>query len=187
MSPNYLLTEAFPRPSYPYHTGRGGAGNVVRKRPQLVNSSNANTINSSDSLNNSTIDPELANCVYPPPRGMSVSTNATRPSQRWKGLSSGRGGFGNLHPASELAMFSFDEELERLNKTQDSIAPVYHVGRGGMGNLARDRASTSVTDSPWSSSTSYSMSASSAESTESEGSRLRSALEKIKNNFSWLR
>ena len=33
-----------------------------------------------------------------------------------------------------MAIFSFDEELEKLSKAQETIAPVYHIGRGGAGN-----------------------------------------------------
>jgi Protein of unknown function (DUF3602) len=38
--------------------------------------------------------------------------------------------------ASERPIFSFDEELERQTKMQASMAPVYHIGRGGAGNFA---------------------------------------------------
>lgn len=34
-------------------------------------------------------------------------------------------------------MFSFDEELEHQMKQARNVAPVYHVGRGGAGNLHR--------------------------------------------------
>jgi hypothetical protein len=37
-------------------------------------------------------------------------------------------------------MFSFDEELERQRKITAHQAPVYHVGRGGAGNLVDDMA-----------------------------------------------
>jgi len=47
----------------------------------------------------------------------------------------GRGGVGNAHSASERAMFSFDEELQRDKLRRDSIAPMYTVGRGGAGNI----------------------------------------------------
>ncbi|RVD83807.1 uncharacterized protein DFL_005581 [Arthrobotrys flagrans] len=47
----------------------------------------------------------------------------------------GRGGVGNAHAASERAMFSFDEELQRDKLRRDSIAPMYTVGRGGAGNI----------------------------------------------------
>lgn len=40
-----------------------------------------------------------------------------------------------MHPASERAIFSFDEELERQLRRENAIAPVYHVGRGGAGNM----------------------------------------------------
>ena len=41
-----------------------------------------------------------------------------------------------MHLASERAMFSFDEELERQRLAE---APVYHVGRGGVGNAVDER------------------------------------------------
>ena len=48
----------------------------------------------------------------------------------------GRGGAGNVHhPPSERAIFSFDEELERQLSQDRHAAPVYHVGRGGAGNV----------------------------------------------------
>jgi len=47
----------------------------------------------------------------------------------------GRGGLGNTHSASERAMFSFDEELQRDKLRRESIAPMYAVGRGGAGNI----------------------------------------------------
>jgi len=47
----------------------------------------------------------------------------------------GRGGVGNAHSASERAMFSFDEELQRDKLRRESVAPMYAVGRGGAGNI----------------------------------------------------
>ena len=47
-----------------------------------------------------------------------------------------------MHPASERALFSFDEELERQLKYEKDIAPVFHTGRGGAGNLVYGDAST---------------------------------------------
>lgn len=47
----------------------------------------------------------------------------------------GRGGAGNVHPSTERAMFSFDEELERDRLIHEHSAPVYSIGRGGKGNL----------------------------------------------------
>jgi len=35
-------------------------------------------------------------------------------------------------------MFSFDEELERQRKLMEHQAPIYHIGRGGAGNLVDD-------------------------------------------------
>ncbi|KAK6359011.1 hypothetical protein TWF696_000183 [Orbilia brochopaga] len=47
----------------------------------------------------------------------------------------GRGGIGNAHLASERAIFSFDEELQRDRLRRETIAPMYTVGRGGAGNI----------------------------------------------------
>ncbi|KAJ6257308.1 hypothetical protein Dda_8197 [Drechslerella dactyloides] len=47
----------------------------------------------------------------------------------------GRGGIGNAHMASERAIFSFDEELQRDRLRHERIAPMYTVGRGGAGNI----------------------------------------------------
>ena len=52
-----------------------------------------------------------------------------------KPFATGRGGAGNIHPSSERAIFSFDEELERQMSRDRHAAPVYHVGRGGAGNV----------------------------------------------------
>jgi len=55
----------------------------------------------------------------------------------------GRGGAGNMHTASERAMFSFDEEMARERLREETTAPVFHVGRGGAGNAAHaDRGET---------------------------------------------
>lgn len=42
-----------------------------------------------------------------------------------------------MHLGSERAIFSFDEELERMTLVD---APVYHVGRGGAGNAVDERS-----------------------------------------------
>jgi len=47
----------------------------------------------------------------------------------------GRGGAGKTHAASERAMFSFDEELQREKLRREAAAPIYAVGRGGAGNI----------------------------------------------------
>lgn len=37
---------------------------------------------------------------------------------------------------SERAIFSFDEELEQQLRRDARAAPIYHVGRGGAGNVS---------------------------------------------------
>ena len=41
-------------------------------------------------------------------------------------------------------MFSFDEELERVRRGSEGMAPVYHIGRGGVGNLSDERISAAT-------------------------------------------
>ncbi|KAI9368778.1 hypothetical protein BJX61DRAFT_198767 [Aspergillus egyptiacus] len=108
-SVNYRVIE--PHPSIPHssrpalHTARGGAGNVISLK------------------NTKTTDSRTA--TGPP--------SLTRLDSRVPAtFTSGRGGAGNVHSSSERAIFSFDEELER---EMHSAAPVYHVGRGGAGNM----------------------------------------------------
>ncbi|GES60989.1 hypothetical protein ATEIFO6365_0006045000 [Aspergillus terreus] len=110
-SVNYRVIE--PHPSVPHsshphpaiHTARGGAGNVISLK------------------NTKTTDSQTATG---PPSLTRLDSNV--PST----FTSGRGGAGNVHSSSERAIFSFDEELEREMRR---AAPVYHVGRGGAGNM----------------------------------------------------
>jgi len=110
-SQQYHITE--PHPSVPvssyFHSGRGGAGNITHVNPESVTSGP----NASGPASSAAIRPPPANAYF----------------------AAGRGGAGNLHREKERAMFSFDEELERQRKLTQNQAPVYHVGRGGAGNL----------------------------------------------------
>ncbi|KAM5431894.1 hypothetical protein McanMca71_005859 [Microsporum canis] len=92
------------------YSGRGGAGNFH----PLKN----NTITSSSSISSA--------------RTLS-SRLGLNPRQLLPG---GRGGLGNFHSTSEYAIFSFDEELEQQLKREKDVAPVFHIGRGGAGNMA---------------------------------------------------
>ncbi|KAJ5217134.1 hypothetical protein N7468_010142 [Penicillium chermesinum] len=120
MPSNYRVVE--PHPSVPsstrpaLYTGRGGSGNVI----------------------------SLKNTRTTPSREATGPASLTRlDSHAPSTFTSGRGGAGNVHSSSERAIFSFDEELERDLRR---AAPVYHVGRGGAGNMMyRDDSSvTSV-------------------------------------------
>lgn len=112
----FHLTEphpSVPRTSY-IHSGRGGAGNFKHIDPSTVTSPSSASGPAS---------------LTPLP-GADTTTRA---------FTSGRGGAGNVHRASERAIFSFDEELERQRIVDAKVAPVYHIGRGGAGNLIDDR------------------------------------------------
>ena len=94
-------------------TGRGGAGNFTRPPPP-----------SALPATTTTVDPS------------SASTHSS--SSRNNKFTTGRGGAGNVHGASEhRAMFKFDEELEKERRNSEAV-PVYHVGRGGAGNLINE-------------------------------------------------
>lgn len=107
----YRITE--PHPSVPtshyYYAGRGGAGNVTKVNPKHVTEGATAT------------GPASLVKLTPPP------SNAL--------FTSGRGGAGNVHREKERAMFSFDEELAQQERLREHAAPVYHIGRGGAGNL----------------------------------------------------
>ena len=120
-SRNYSIVE--PHPSVPathyFSTGRGGAGNRVKAPQSVTRGSDA---------------------TGPAARvSLSSSHNAR------KSFTTGRGGAGNVHPSSERAIFSFDEELERQLSQERHAAPVYHVGRGGAGNVSASSNSSSST------------------------------------------
>jgi hypothetical protein len=106
---NYRVIE--PHPSVPHtsrpalHTARGGAGNIISLK------------------NTKTTDSRTATG----PASLTRLDSRTPTT-----FTSGRGGAGNVHSSSECAIFSFDEELEREMRR---AAPVYHVGRGGAGNM----------------------------------------------------
>ncbi|CAF9913872.1 MAG: hypothetical protein GOMPHAMPRED_008048 [Gomphillus americanus] len=161
MPATYHLTEPFPAPSQQYaFTGRGGAGNVTRSRP---------VAKATEPATNGLYLVQSTQ-PYPSPRNLQTNKATIR-----KAYVSGRGGIGNLHPAAERAMFSFDEELERARKLESTLAPIYHIGRGGEGNMVhagRDSGSAS-------------MRSGSVSSAESERG-FKSNLEKVKNRFSKL-
>jgi len=117
MSSRYSVTEPHPTASKFIHSGRGGAGNTF-KAPKTSSGANA--------------------------RGPASLFEAGLPQGASK-FSSGRGGAGNIHPSSEKAIFSFDEEFERQNTRERKMkeGAVYHVGRGGAGNFAQTRPASS--------------------------------------------
>ena len=80
-------------------------------------------------------------------------------------------------------MFSFDEELEKLNKVQETIAPVYHIGRGGAGNYVGGTKSK-PTDSWNSGSDDSSLSSSSTLMDGRSGfEAFRAKFERMRNKF----
>jgi len=107
---------ADPIPSAPmYHTGRGGAGNYRRLPTPLPAPTNSNALSQ-------------------------IPTNS---STRSNVFFSSRGGAGNVHPTSERAVFSFDEELAREQMIREHQPPVFSIGRGGSGNMVHsERAAT---------------------------------------------
>lgn len=113
MSHRYSIVEPHPsistRQMY-IATGRGGAGNAVKAPSQVTRGSDASG---------------------PASRAPDASLHAPR-----KSFIFGRGGAGN-HIHESPRMFSFDEELQQQMQQTQHMAPVYHVGRGGAGNLHR--------------------------------------------------
>ncbi|KIW68963.1 hypothetical protein PV04_04873 [Phialophora macrospora] len=123
---SYSIVEPHPRPSPSAHyisTGRGGAGNAIRN--SITRGTDATAPAAAAAIRAS-----LATSKTSP-----SSSSSTHSSSHQQWSTGGRGGAGNVFPASERAIFSFDEELERQLRRERDVAPVYHVGRGGAGNL----------------------------------------------------
>lgn len=123
----YSVVEPHPtaQPRAYLATGRGGAGNYSRAPSNLTAGPNAQG----------------------PPSRVHLSSQSSAPSSSTRSPSSfhsGRGGAGNVHPATERAIFSFDEELERQLSQDRKAAPVYHVGRGGAGNCINNSSGVSA-------------------------------------------
>lgn len=106
---SYTAHEPTPQTSKYFHSGIGGIGNY-RKLPS-------------------------PNLLSSPPTTLPASGRQPIPttSSSFRPFYGGRGGAGNSRSASERAIFSFDEELAR-----DRRAPVYSVGRGGVGNIVNE-------------------------------------------------
>ncbi|KAF2842021.1 hypothetical protein M501DRAFT_1013390 [Patellaria atrata CBS 101060] len=148
-SSSYQITE--PHPSVPrgyIHAGRGGAGNVTYVDPASV----TNGANASGPASRAKLTPPPSNSVF----------------------LSGRGGAGNAHRQKERAIFSFDEELAQQRRIMEHQAPVYHVGRGGAGNLVDEMHPRST----------RSGSASSTMSEDSNASHKRTSIENAWNRVS---
>ena len=109
-SRKYSIVEPHPSitPQQYIATGRGGAGNAVKAPSTVTRGSDASG---------------------PAARVADLSSTTSRRS-----YITGRGGAGNVHQEAPR-IFSFDEELEQQMKHTKHVAPVYHVGRGGVGNL----------------------------------------------------
>jgi hypothetical protein len=111
---SYRIAE--PHPSVPassvYMTGRGGSGNACR-----VSSKN--------------ITP-AASASGPASRAALAHGSNSSP------FMTGRGGSGNFHKDSQRRVFSFDEELAEQRRIMEHQAPIYHIGRGGAGNLVHE-------------------------------------------------
>src|SRR2546423_14122546 len=111
-----------------------------------------------------------------PPQPTASASRASANTKRPGPFASGRGGAGNIHQGSERAIFSSDEELERQMRQQEAMAPVYHVGRGGAGNMMYTDSSTA---GPKGSESASARSTSSAESGADHAARgVRRSLEK---------
>jgi len=160
-----------PTPAY-MHTARGGAGNIAKTTPTM----NTTTLLEPQSKPQPVQKQQLHRRLPPPP-------STVFPTSR------GRGGAGNMHHQSQSnhqcessrTIFSFDEELAFQLRHESHLPPVYHVGRGGAGNIVqqqRQQRKDSETSST-SSTTSTTTSARSVESGADVATRnLRRGLEK---------
>ncbi|KAK2737979.1 hypothetical protein FQN57_007333 [Myotisia sp. PD_48] len=98
-----------PRHTSMYSFGRGGAGNFHSTQTHHKTTTTSSTSH------------------------FTPSSRLASNSREWS--STGRGGAGNFYSSTEHAIFSFDEELEQQLKRERDVAPVFHIGRGGAGNI----------------------------------------------------
>lgn len=106
---NFHITEPHPSVQASYlYSGRGGAGNAMR-------------ISSKEVTHGATASGPASRTKLPSP-----PTNSL--------YATGRGGAGNMKK-TERAIFSFDEELRQQERLRSQQAPIFHIGRGGAGNL----------------------------------------------------
>ena len=96
--------------------GRGGAGNYRLVEPYPTQPLVSSAASSSD-------------------RSCSTFSKSSFKSSSSGIFATGRGGAGNMHFASERAMFRFDEELAQERRRYQAPAPIYHIGRGGAANF----------------------------------------------------
>lgn len=106
-------------------TGRGGYGNHVSKKQQSL------------SPKTSPVSPHLqpqqsssAECDSVPST-LAPVLSFSSPSQRF---TTGRGGYGNRRPISQMMPDTPEEYLEECYTAYEYVPPVYSVGRGGLGN-----------------------------------------------------
>ena len=140
---NFRINEPHPSASNYMYSGRGGAGNAMRIKPTEITPGPTAS------------GPASRTKLPPPPSNVTYAT--------------GRGGAGNMRK-SERAIFSFDEELQQQERLRSQQAPVYHIGRGGAGNLVDEMKPRCHRQSSASS-------ASSSSSVESEKDGVRRSVE----------
>jgi len=148
----FRLSEPVPNPGY-VSSGRGGAGNFRRtisttssndSIPQQRDPGSSTSTVTSASSSTST-QRKAQRSLFGDQRPNNTLPSSSSSSSREPMVRTGRGGAGNGIPVFQWALFSFDEELERLGRKK--AAPVFHVGRGGVGNQGRrDEDSSSVDD-----------------------------------------
>lgn len=161
MSRNLSVTE--PHPSVPTRGayiggGRGGAGNFRRYKAEDL-----------------TTGPDAV--------GPASRVSLAKPFKRQSTLLSGRGGAGNMFKPveSEERVFQFDEEMLRRRESQ---APVYHIGRGGVGNLRSEATDERKPRTERLNSTASSSSGGSSDSTASNVRRsIEGAVSRISRRF----
>lgn len=146
-----LYVSSFPEPNliaFSFHTtthitfkmvltGRGGYGNHVSKKQQSL------------SPKTSPVSPHLQ------PQQSAAADNDTVPSTLAPVLSysspnqrftTGRGGYGNRRPITQMMPDTPEEYLEECYTAYEYVPPVYSVGRGGLGNKVQHAKKTEKTE-----------------------------------------
>lgn len=106
-------------------TGRGGYGNHVSKKNQSLSPKTSPVSPPLQPQQSSAADNDAV------PSTLAPVLSFSSPNQRF---TTGRGGYGNRRPITQMMPDTPEEYLEECYTAYEYVPPVYSVGRGGLGN-----------------------------------------------------
>ncbi|KAG5362554.1 hypothetical protein CJU90_5263 [Yarrowia sp. C11] len=114
-------------------TGRGGYGNHVSKKQQSLSPKTSPVSPQLQPQQSSAADSDAV------PSTLAPVLSFSSPTQRF---TTGRGGYGNRRPITQMMPDTPEEYLEECYTAYEYVPPVYSVGRGGLGNKVNNQKKT---------------------------------------------